>query len=231
MSEPEPTRSRRRLPTAAVWAIDLVVGALLALVVIVVVNRVRSDSTSAPAPIPTTATTEAPHTHDEPLSIDTKRTYVARVATEFGSFEITLDARRFPKSTNRFVTLARSHFYDGLTWHRVVRDFVVQGGDPNGDGTGGPGSTIETETPTTPYRIGDVAWARAPGEPPAAAGSQFFVITGPAGASLPTEYGWIGHITAGTDVITRLDALATPGDESGTPSRVVHMTTVSIIER
>ena len=134
-------------------------------------------------------------------------------------------------SANRFVTLARSHFYDGLTWHRVVRGFVVQGGDPEGDGTGGPGSTIETETPTVPYRIGDVAWARSPGEPPAAAGSQFFVITGQQGASLPTEYGWIGHVTAGSDVLQRLDALGRPGDESGTPTRTVHMTRVTVTER
>jgi cyclophilin family peptidyl-prolyl cis-trans isomerase len=230
MSEPEPPRSRRRLPTAAVWAIDLAVGALLAVVVIVVVNHVRDRDTGVPAPIPTTATTEAAHTHQEPLTIDPTHTYVARVDTEFGSFEITLDARRFPKSTNRFVTLARSHFYDGLTWHRVVHDFVVQGGDPKGDGTGGPGSTIETETPKLPYRIADVAWARAPGEPPAAAGSQFFVLTGTEGAALPTEYGYIGHVTAGLDVVERLNALARPGDESGRPTRTVHMTTITIVE-
>src|SRR5690606_16088445 len=81
------------------------------------------------------------------LTIDTAKTYVATVDTTCGSFDITLDAANAPQTTNSFVFLAREGFYDGLTFHRLVSDFVIQGGDPDGDGTGGPGYQLPDEPP------------------------------------------------------------------------------------
>ena len=97
---------------------------------------------------------------------------------------IRLDPRRAPRTVNNFVFLAREGFYDGLTFHRVVRGFVIQGGDPEGDGRGGPGYTFADELPDDGYPPGSVAMANAG---PGTNGSQFFIVTGDASV-LPNYY-------------------------------------------
>jgi cyclophilin family peptidyl-prolyl cis-trans isomerase len=136
-------------------------------------------------------------------------TTVAKVATSCGAFEITLDARRAPRTGGSFASLAREGFYDGLTFHRVVDGFVIQAGDPRGTGEGGPGYTVE-ETPPDDlaYTKGVVAMAKTETEAPGTSGSQFFVVTAD-DAQLPPDYALLGRVTRGQEVVDRIGAVQT----------------------
>src|SRR5512133_1754197 len=134
----------------------------------------------------------------------------AAVTTSCGSFDIALDASRAPKTVNSFVYLARKGFYDGLDFHRVVPGFVIQGGDPLGNGTGGPGYHVDERPPANlAYTKGVVAMAKTAVEPPGRSGSQFFVVTA-ADAGLGPDYALIGWVARGIDVVRRISRLGTP---------------------
>ena len=134
----------------------------------------------------------------------------AVVQTSCGTFEIALDTKRAPKVVNSFVYLANAGFYEGLDFNRVVSGFIVQGGDPLGDGTGGPGYTIVEEPPAkTKYTRGVVAMARTLSEPPGSAGSQFFVVTS-RDTGYPPEYALLGEVSKGYGVVDRINRLGTP---------------------
>jgi len=185
-----------------------------------------TSSTGADANVPTTGT--APD-----VTINTAKTYTATLDTSEGKIVIALDAKTAPKSVNQFVTLANERFFDGLTFHRASRNFVIQGGDPNGDGTGGPGYGNVVEVPADGYKVGSVAWAKAGSEPPGTAGSQFFIVTSD-GPSLeqglnvkPYEYGIIGTVTEGLDVAKKIEGLA-PTSGDGPPNRKVTIKKVTI---
>ncbi len=142
----------------------------------------------------------------------------AVVKTSCGTFEIGLDTAKAPKTTNSFVYLIRKGFYDGLDFQRVVPGFVIQGGDPLGNGTGGPGYQVEERPPPNlAYTRGVVAMAKSGVEPAGRSGSQFFVVTA-ANAGLPPDYALIGHVTGGMQVVDRIGSLGTP---AGTPRRTV----------
>ena len=162
-----------------------------------------------------------------PTCIDPAKTYRAQVVTDVGSFTIDLDAAAAPQTVNNFVVLARYHYFDGVVFHRVVPDFAVQGGDPEGTGRGGPGYTIPDELPEAgAYRTGSVAMANT-GQPNTG-GSQFFVVAGPAGEALPPQYSLFGQVTEGLDVVERIEADGAPDPN---PPRVVHrMESVTITE-
>jgi peptidyl-prolyl cis-trans isomerase B (cyclophilin B) len=180
-------------------------------------------STKPPKPHPPTY--KAP----PPLTIDTSKTYVAHVSTTCGSFDITLDAKVAPETVNSFVFLAKNHFYDGLTFQRLVKDFVIQGGDPKGDGTGGPGYALPTEPPTDGYKQGSVAMANAGA---GTTGSQFFVAVSANGAKglggPPYLYSDLGTVTKNFDVIQKLMTFAPASD--GPPTRPLYMFSVTITE-
>ena len=111
--------------------------------------------------------------------LDPSKTYRATVETSCGTFVIKLDAKQAPKTGGSFVTLARKGFYDGLGFHRIAPGFVIQGGDPAGNGTGGPGYKIRERPPKdVVYSEGTVAMAKGGNEPAGTSGSQFFVVTG-----------------------------------------------------
>jgi peptidyl-prolyl cis-trans isomerase B (cyclophilin B) len=132
------------------------------------------------------------------------KTYVATVSTNCGDFEITLDAKRAPKTGGSFKSLADKGFYDGTTFHRIVAGFVIQGGDPKGDGTGGPGySVVEAPPQDILYEKGVVAMAKTGTEPAGTSGSQFFVVTAEE-APLPPDYALLGKVTAGQDVVDKI---------------------------
>lgn len=158
----------------------------------------------------------APRTYGAPprQTIDPAATYTATLATSCGDIVIALDPKGAPVAVNNFVFLAREGFYDGLTFHRVVPGFVIQGGDPEGTGRGGPGYTFEDELPTDGYPAGAVAMANAG---PDTNGSQFFIVTGDA-SSLPNAYSRLGQVTQGLDVARAIESFADPAADPADPS-------------
>ncbi len=137
----------------------------------------------------------------------------AVVQTSCGSFEIALDTERAPKTANSFAYLSEEGFYDDLTFHRIVPGFVIQGGDPQGTGTGGPGYSVDEKPPANlAYTKGTVAMAKSSAEPPGRSGSQFYVVTG-ADAGLPPEYALVGKVSEGIDVVERIGKLGTPTEK------------------
>lgn len=151
--------------------------------------------------------------------------YAAEVTTDLGSFSFDLLEDATPATVNNFVNLARSGFYDGSTFHRVIEDFVIQGGDPVGQptGTGDPGYALPDELPEAgEYEVGSVAMANSG---PDTQGSQFFVVTGEQGVALPPSYTLFGTVTEGMDVVMAIEA--GPGDP---PEDPVTMTSVEIVE-
>ena len=131
------------------------------------------EDVEAPAP-KEEGTLEAPKE-----KLGESKTYVATVSTTCGDFKITLDAKRAPITGGSFKYLADEKFFDGLVFHRIISDFVIQGGDPAGSGNGGPGYSVEEAPPSDlKYTQGIVAMAKTEDEPPGTSGSQFFVVTG-----------------------------------------------------
>lgn len=133
----------------------------------------------------------------------------AVVKTSCGSFDIALATKEAPKTANSFAYLAKQGFYNDLTFHRIVPGFVIQGGDPLGNGTGGPGYTVvEKPSAHLSYTRGTVAMAKSSNEPSGSSGSQFFVVTG-ASAGLPPEYALVGKVSKGAAVVARIGKLGT----------------------
>jgi cyclophilin family peptidyl-prolyl cis-trans isomerase len=140
----------------------------------------------------------------------------------WGGIRIVLDRKLGVPIPNSIDFLASKRFFDGLTFQRVVQDFVLQGGDPRGDGTGGPGYQVVGALPRSyRYKLGDVAMAKTAAAPSGSAGSQFFVISGSGGMQLPPDYGLLGHAAdkASLATIRRIAALATQacGNPQGCP--------------
>jgi peptidyl-prolyl cis-trans isomerase B (cyclophilin B) len=120
-----------------------------------------------------------------------------------GEIQIELYPEDAPKTVESFVTLSKKGFYDGLAFHRVVPGFVAQGGDPKGDGTGGPGYTLKAEFNKRKHVRGTVAMARS--QSPDSAGSQFYICFAPA-PHLDNNYTIFGQVTSGMDVVDRIKA-------------------------
>ena len=160
--------------------------------------------------------------------LDPSATYDAVLQTSCGTFTITLDQRQSPHATASFVALAKSGFFDGTTFHRIVPGFVIQGGDPTASGRGGPGySTVDRPPASASYRRGVVAMAKTTSEAPGTAGSQFFVVTG-ANANLPPDYAVIGKVTKGMPVVLKIGQL---GNESEQPTQTVLVSRVLVRRR
>jgi cyclophilin family peptidyl-prolyl cis-trans isomerase len=146
----------------------------------------------------------------------------AIVTTSCGEFTIALDTAASPKTAASFASLARQGFYDDTPIHRVARDFVIQGGDPAGDGTGGPGYSVDEPPPDdTVYSSGTVAMAKTGAEPPGRSGSQFFVVTAAADAGLPPDYAVLGKVTSGFEVVEAIELLGEPGADGPPTAPVV----------
>lgn len=134
------------------------------------------------------------------MNIDLGTIYTVTIATDKGEIVMDLDPRLAPRTVNNFVSLARDGFYDGLTFHRVVPNFVIQGGCPHGTGTGGPGYKFADEPVQGNYRDGAVAMANSG---PDTNGSQFFICLGDQ-MGLPKQYNLFGHTVAGLDVVSKI---------------------------
>jgi cyclophilin family peptidyl-prolyl cis-trans isomerase len=133
--------------------------------------------------------------------------------TSCGTFDIALDTTRAPITSNSFAYLAEEGFYNDLTFHRIVPEFVIQGGDPTGTGTGGPGYSVTEKPPANlQYTKGVVAMAKSSADPPGRSGSQFYVVTG-ADAGLPPEYALVGKVSKGLNVVEAIGAEGTPEEK------------------
>jgi peptidyl-prolyl cis-trans isomerase B (cyclophilin B) len=153
--------------------------------------------------------------------LGSKRPHVVEVLTNLGAFSIRLDVEDSPCVTSSFASLVRKRFFDGTIFHRIVPHFVIQGGDPTGSGTGGPGYTVVEPPPSNSlYTEGVVAMAKAAAEPRGAAGSQFFVVTG-SNAGLQPDYAILGVVTKGLKVVERIGRLGDPATEKPTRRVVV----------
>jgi peptidyl-prolyl cis-trans isomerase B (cyclophilin B) len=191
-------------------------------------------ATAAPTPCPaadgsspTTGTFAAPMAN----CIDPTKTYTATVETNKGTFTVTLDPAKAPNTVNNFVGLSRYHYYDNTPCHRIITDFVVQCGDPTGQGTGGPGYEFADELPQAgEYKIGSLAMANSG---PNTNGSQFFIITGDQGTQLPPNYALFGQVTDGFDTTVKAMAAAANPDPTKNgvpPTEPITITKVTINE-
>lgn len=137
--------------------------------------------------------------------------------TSCGDFTVTLNVMDAPNTTASVAALAKSGFYDKTTFHRIVPGFVIQGGDPTGTGSGGPGyKTVDPPSHNFKYTRGVVAMAKTGAEAPGTSGSQFFVVTAD-DAGLPADYAIIGTVTKGMATVKRIEALGTATEQPSRP--------------
>jgi cyclophilin family peptidyl-prolyl cis-trans isomerase len=160
-----------------------------------------------------------------PMEIDSNKTYTATLHTSDGDIEIELNAKQTPITANNFVALARKGFYGNTIFHRAIKGFMIQGGDPKGDGTGGPGYRFDDEPFTGDYARGTVAMANAG---PNTNGSQFFIMH--ADYALPKNYVIFGRVTKGLDVVDAIATAPVTSSPSGEPSKPVAPVTVTSVD-
>ncbi|MEY4157973.1 MAG: hypothetical protein RL743_468 [Actinomycetota bacterium] len=162
------------------------------------------------------------------MGIDPAKRYTATMETSMGTLVIALDPIKAPKTVNSFVFLALNHYFDGIIFHRIIKGFVCQGGDPTGTGRGGPGYRFEDELPKAgEYKIGSFAMANAG---PNTNGSQFFIISGPDGCRLPPAYALFGQVVKGLEVVEAMQSVPTaPGDRPKTDV-VINSVTITVAD-
>ncbi len=163
-----------------------------------------------------------------PMCIDPEATYTADIETTLGTITVELDAAAAPNTVNNFVFLARYRFYEGVPFHRIVQDFVIQAGSPAEPlGATGPGYTFADELPEDgEYEVGSLAMANSG---PDTNGSQFFILTSETGAAnLPAQYSLFGSVTDGLDVALDIEAIPTAPNEQ--PSEEIYIESITITE-
>lgn len=168
------------------------------------------------------------------MQIDPAKTYTATIKTSMGDIVVELFAKDAPKTVNNFVFLSREKFYDGVIFHRIIKNFMIQTGDPKGDGTGGPGYRFEDELPVKrSYDPGIVAMANAGKN---TNGSQFFICNGTSCKNLDQmpNYTQFGKVVAGMDVVQKLssvEVVASAGGETSKPKTPPTIQTIIIDEK
>ena len=226
----ERRRKRRQRIVATAVGLFLVVGLISGLgIVFLTGGTAKTTAKSSPTPTPTStvspgssvacggtvpegAFVDKPTFKKAPaMAIDKGKTYTVTMKTSCGTIELKLFTKEAPLAVNSFVFLAKRHFYDGLTFHRVVGKYVIQGGDPKATGEGGPGYTFKDELNNDlKYTLGTLAMANSG---PDTNGSQFFIVAGSDGTALPKNYTIFGKVTKGMDVVQKIDALPTVGGD------------------
>ncbi len=162
------------------------------------------------------------------MSIDRNKTYQATIQTNYGDIVVQLLPKEAPLAVNNFVFLASQGFYNGVKFHRVVKGFVIQSGDPTGTGRGGPGYRFADEPVTRDYIAGTLAMANAG---PNTNGSQFFITLADLSGRLGKNYTIFGLVTAGADVVQKIGNVpvtGSPGGEVSSPTVDVHINSVVI---
>jgi peptidyl-prolyl cis-trans isomerase B (cyclophilin B) len=238
-------KQRQRILTLSIsglLVVGLIVGLFLALT-----NNKQPSAAATPHTSPSTTPTVAPvacggtvptaasqqkssYPKAPKMTIDPKKSYRATILTSCGTLVIDLDPKQSPNAVNSFVFLVKQRFFDGLIFHRIAKDFVIQGGDPTGTGSGGPGyKTVDTPPKDAAYPQGTVAMAKAGNEPAGTAGSQFFVVTGSGGNSLTPDYAIIGKLVAGLAVAKKIEGLPIVGGATdGKPTETVYILSVTL---
>jgi cyclophilin family peptidyl-prolyl cis-trans isomerase len=166
-----------------------------------------------------------------PMSIDQNKEYQATIKTNLGDIVVQLFPEDVPLAVNNFVFLAQQGFYDGVKFHRVVKGFVIQGGDPTGTGTGDPGYKFADEPVTRDYIAGTLAMANAGAD---TNGSQFFITLVDLTGQLPKNYTIFGLVTSGFDVVQEIGDVPVaraPSDELSLPTVDVHIDSIIIEEK
>jgi len=195
-------------PRGVVYA--TITGILALLLLITLIQAARqgppTPAAASPSASPAASASAVPtvvsrnYSAPPPMTIDTTRTYTATMVTDKGTIVLELDPKLAPVTVNNFVFLAKHDFYNGLTFHRVVPGFVIQGGDPTATGGGGPGYTFADEPVKGQYTQGCLAMANSG---PNTNGSQFFICTAN-DTSLPPKYNLFGRVTKGMDVALKI---------------------------
>jgi len=161
-----------------------------------------------------------------PFCINVAKTYTATVVTDVGTVTVELLPKYAPVTVNNFVFLAGYHYYDGITFHRVIPGFMDQGGDPTATGSGGPGYTFKDELPSaaSAYQAGSVAMANSGAN---TNGSQIFIVVPGGGAGLTASYTVFGQVTSGLNVVEKINS---DGSQGGTPNVYHKIVKVTISE-
>lgn len=180
-------------------------------------------TTSMPSNQPSTP--PRPTSNPQVMHIDSNKNYTATLKTTAGEVVIALNTKATPVTVNNFVTLARNAFYNNTIFHRIIKGFMIQGGDPKGDGTGGPGYRFDDEPFDGEYTRGTVAMANAG---PNTNGSQFFIMH--ADYALPKNYVIFGKVTQGMDVVDKIATAPVSAGPSGEESKPVNTVSVTSIE-
>lgn len=160
-----------------------------------------------------------------PMQIDQSKSYAAILKTTQGEIKIDLDVKRTPITANNFVVLAKKNFFDGTIFHRVIKNFMIQGGDPKGDGTGEPGYKFADENLEGSYTRGTVAMANSG---PNTNGSQFFIMH--KDSSLSNNYVIFGHVLEGMDVVDKIAESEVSDNGMGEKSKPVNPTVINSID-
>lgn len=162
------------------------------------------------------------------MQIDVNKQYTATIETNKGTIVADLYPKDAPVTVNNFVFLAREGYYDGIIFHRIIPGFVIQGGDPTGTGSGGPGYQFEDELGSTqrPYETGSLAMANAG---PNTNGSQFFIVLEGGGPNLGPLYNHFGKVTSGMEVVNEI--ASTPTGAGDRPQETVRIETITITEQ
>jgi cyclophilin family peptidyl-prolyl cis-trans isomerase len=168
------------------------------------------------------------------MCIDPTATYRASIKTSEGVLTVALNAKKYPGTVNNFVYLSRYRFYDGLTFHRVVPKFIIQGGDPLSNGRGSAGYEFADELPDKPtYNFGAVAMANGRPAQPNTNGSQFFIVVGELAKTMSPDFPLFGNVVDGKAVLRKISALGPDpaADATGTPSKPVTIESITITAR
>jgi cyclophilin family peptidyl-prolyl cis-trans isomerase len=209
----------RKAALARKRRMGLILGALAAIVVIGVLFL--TDRNNEPDPV--ASATPADPSDPKPVAVMT---------TSEGPLEIELAADTSPNVVAAFKKMASEGFYDGLTFHRIVKDFAIQGGDPEGTGMGGPETkTIDKVPADFKYTRGTVAMAKAGNEESGTAGSQFFIVPSDSAADrLTPDYAVLGKVVSGLETVDKLNAVETTGEAGQEQSTPVNKVTIEKIE-
>ncbi len=215
------------------WSKILIVGVIIAAVLglIIINSKPATESTSNNTNNNLSATPTMKQTQTSPpMEIDKNKEYQAILNTALGDITIQLNASSTPITVNNFVSLSKKNFYDNTIFHRIIKGFMIQGGDPKGNGTGGPGYSFNDEPFQGEYTRGTVAMANSG---PNTNGSQFFIMH--ADQQLPKNYVIFGKVISGLDVVDKIAQAPVSGDvasgENSKPVNPVVIKSVQIIEK